>query len=196
MKIVLGISGATGAIYGIRILEALKERGVETHLIMSEWAEKTITIETPYKPADIKDLATYAYSSRNQAAIISSGSFLTDGMIIAPCSMKSLASISYGLADNLLSRTADVTLKEKRKLVIVPREAPLSEIHLENMLRLARAGAVILPPMPAFYNKPTTVDQIVNHTVARVLDQFRIENKLTERWLQSEKTPTNKIYEV
>jgi len=187
MKIVVGISGATGAIYGIRILEVLKELGVETHLILSQWAEKTISLETSYKPAEVKELATFHYSSHNQAALISSGSFITDGMIIAPCSMKSLASISYGLADNLLSRTADVTIKEKRKLVIVPREAPLSEIHLENMLRLSRTGAVILPPMPAFYNNPTTVDQIINHTVARVLDQFNIPNKLTSRWLQPEK---------
>jgi flavin prenyltransferase len=185
-KIVVGISGASGAIYGVRILEALKECGVETHLILSSWAEKTIKIETPYSIDEVKALASYVHSSSNQAAIISSGSFLTDGMIIAPCSMKTLASVSYGLADNLLSRAADVILKERRKLVIVPREAPLSQIHLENMLRLTKMGSVILPPMPAFYNKPETIDDIINHTVARVLDQFGIDNNLTTRWLQKQ----------
>ncbi|MCM3766366.1 UbiX family flavin prenyltransferase [Neobacillus niacini] len=186
MRIVVGISGATGAIYGIRILEALRDCEVETHLILSSWAETTIRLETSYSIEEVKALATKVHSAQNQAAIISSGSFITDGMIIAPCSMKSLASISYGLADNLLSRSADVILKEKRKLVIVPREAPLSEIHLENMLRLARMGSVILPPMPAFYNKPNTIDDIVNHTVSRVLDQFAIDNNLTKRWLQKQ----------
>jgi flavin prenyltransferase len=185
-KIVVGISGASGAIYGVRILEALKDCGVETHLILSSWAEKTIKIETPYSIDEVKALASYVHSSSNQAAIISSGSFLTDGMIIAPCSMKTLASVSYGLADNLLSRAADVILKERRKLVIVPREAPLSQIHLENMLRLTKMGSVILPPMPAFYNKPETIDDIINHTVARVLDQFGIDNNLTIRWLQKQ----------
>lgn len=184
MKIIVGISGATGAIYGVKMLEALKALNIETHLIISSWAEKTIRIETPYSLEEVKSYADHVYSSDNQAAIISSGSFVTDGMIIAPCSMKSLASISYGQADNLLSRAADVVLKEKRKLVLVPREAPLSEIHLENMLRLAKMGVVILPPMPAFYNKPDTVDDIVNHTVSRVLDQFSIDNALTKRWLQ------------
>lgn len=184
MKIIMGISGASGAIYGIRTLEALNNNNIETHLVLSSWAEKTIRIETRYKKEEVTDMASHVYSSNNQAAIISSGSFLTDGMIIAPCSMKTLASVSYGLADNLLSRAADVILKEKRKLVIVPREAPLNEIHLKNMLRLARMGAIILPPMPAFYNDPKTVDDIVNHTVARILDQFSIENALTSRWLQ------------
>ncbi|PWA12540.1 phenolic acid decarboxylase subunit B [Pueribacillus theae] len=191
MKIVVGISGATGSIYGIRLLEALKECGVETHLIISSWAEKTIKIETSYTVDSVKSLATHVYSSNNQAAIISSGSFRTDGMIIAPCSMKSLASISYGLADNLLSRAADVIIKEKRKLVLVPREAPLSEIHLENMLRLARMGCTILPPMPAFYNNPKTIRDIVDHTIARVMDQFSIENNLTNRWLQKPKSLKN-----
>ncbi|OLO25298.1 phenolic acid decarboxylase subunit B [Alkalihalophilus pseudofirmus] len=184
MKIIVGISGATGAIYGIRILEALKQAGVETHLIISSWAEKTISLETEYKISDVISLADYHYSAKNQAARISSGSFITDGMIIAPCSMKSLASISYGFADNLISRVADVTLKEKRKLVLLPREAPLHEIHLENMLRLSKMGASIVPPMPAFYNHPQTIDDIVNHTVSRTLDQLSIENNFTKRWLE------------
>jgi len=185
MKLIIGISGATGPIYGIKLLEVLKQLGVETHLVLSGWAEKTIAIETRYNLEQVKDLATVVHPSSNQAAIISSGSFKTDGMIIAPCSMKTLAAISHGYSDNLISRSADVILKEKRKLVLLPREAPLSEIHLENMLRLARMGAVILPPMPAFYNKPETIDDIVMHTVARTLDQFGIDNSVSKRWLQS-----------
>jgi len=185
MKVVVGISGATGPIYGIRLLEELKKLGVETHLVLSKWAETTIKLETTYTVDQVKELATFVHSSSNQAAIISSGSFLTEGMIIAPCSMKTLSAISHGYTDNLIARAADVVLKERRKLVIVPREAPLNEIHLENMLRLAKMGTIILPPLPAFYNKPKSVDDIVNHTVARILDQFRIENNVTERWLHT-----------
>lgn len=184
MKLIVGITGATGAIYGIRLLEALRAADVETHLIISKWGESNIALETSYTVQEVKDLASHNYSESNQAAIVSSGSFMTNGMIIAPCSMKSLAAISYGLADNLLARAADVIIKEQRKLVIIPRESPLSAIHLENMLRLSKLGVTILPPMPAFYNKPTTVDDIVNHTVARTLDQFGIDNNLTKRWLQ------------
>lgn len=184
MKIIVGISGATGAIYGIRMLEALSAAGVETHLILSSWAEKTIVIETKYTVEEVKRLASVVHSSSNMAASISSGSFRTDGMVIAPCSMKTLAAVSHGYSDNLVARAADVVLKERRKLVLIPREAPLHEIHLENMLRLARMGVVILPPMPAFYNQPETIDDIVNHTVARALDQFGIDNNLTQRWLE------------
>ena len=184
MKLIIGISGATGPIYGIRMLEVLKKLQVETHLILSSWAEKTIAIETDYSVDYVKSLASVVHPSTNQAAIVSSGSFKTDGMVIAPCSMKTLAAISHGYADNLLSRSADVILKEKRKLVLVPRETPLNEIHLENMLRLARMGTVILPPMPAFYTKPETIDDIVLHTVSRTLDQFGIDNSVSKRWLQ------------
>jgi 4-hydroxy-3-polyprenylbenzoate decarboxylase len=184
MKIVIGISGATGPIYGIRLLEELKSHSVETHLIISPWAEKTISIETSYNLEQVKSLAAYSYSPTNQAAIISSGSFQTDGMIIAPCSMKTLAALSYGFTDNLLVRAADVCLKEKRKLIIVPRESPLNEVHLENMLRLARMGVTVVPPMPAFYNKPENIDDIINHTVARILDQINVQNSITKRWLQ------------
>ncbi|MBP1988801.1 UbiX family flavin prenyltransferase [Paenibacillus eucommiae] len=183
MKLIVGLSGATGAIYGIRLLEVLKELGVETHLIISSWAQKTIAIETKYTLDEVKKLAAFVHQEGNQAAIVSSGSFKTDGMVILPCSMKTLAAVSHGFADNLLARSADVILKERRKLVIVPREAPLSEIHLENMLRLARMGVVILPPMPAFYNKPETIDDIVLHTVSRILDQFGIDNSVSKRWL-------------
>jgi len=184
MKIIVGMSGATGAIFGIRILEELKKLGVETHLVVSPWAEKTILLETGLKVEEVKKLANVVHSYYNQAASISSGSYITDGMIIAPCSMKTLASISCGLSDNLLSRAADVILKEKRKLVIVPRETPLHEIHLENMLKLARMGAVILPPMPAFYIKPNTLEDMIDHTVARILDQFDIHTDLSKRWME------------
>jgi 4-hydroxy-3-polyprenylbenzoate decarboxylase len=184
MKVIVGITGATGAIYGIRLLEALRAVDVETHLIISKWGESNIAIETSYTVKEVRDLASYNYSESNQAAVVSSGSFITNGMIIAPCSMKSLAAISYGLADNLLARAADVIIKENRRLVIIPRESPLSAIHLENMLRLSKLGVTILPPMPAFYNKPKTIDDIINHTVARTLDQFGIDNNITKRWLQ------------
>jgi len=184
MRLIIGMSGATGAIYGIRLLQVLQDYGVETHLILSPWAEATIAVETSFTAEQVKKLASFTYASTNQAAVISSGSFITDGMAVVPCSMKTLAAISHGFSDNLISRAADVVLKERRKLVVVPREAPLSEIHLENMLRLARMGAVVLPPMPAFYTKPSTVDDIVNHTVSRILDQFGIDNHIAKRWLQ------------
>lgn len=182
MRIIVGISGATGAIYGIRILETLREHGVETHLVMSKWAETTITLETNYSVSEVTKLASVVHSPMNQAASISSGSFRVDGMIIAPCSMKTLAGIRIGYADGLLARAADVILKERKKLVLLTRETPLNDIHLENMLALSRMGAVILPPVPAFYNKPSSIDDMVNHIVARTLDQFDISNTLTRRW--------------
>ncbi len=183
-RIIIGISGATGPIYGIRLLEALQNTPVETHLIVSEWAEKTIQIETDYKPSDVKKMADYVYPSGNQAARISSGSFVTDAMVIVPCSMKTLSSVAHGFADNLIARAADVILKERRKLLLIPRETPLHEIHLDNMLRLSRMGVTVMPPMPAFYNNPETIDDMVNHTVSRILDQLHIENDLTKRWLE------------
>jgi 4-hydroxy-3-polyprenylbenzoate decarboxylase len=182
MKIIVGMSGATGAIYGIRMLEALRESGVETHLVMSKWAETTIRLETDYSVIDVKNLASVVHSPENQAASISSGSFRVDGMIIAPCSMKTLSAIRVGYADGLLVRAADVILKERKKLVLLARETPFNDIHLENMLALSRMGSIILPPVPAFYNNPKTLDDIVNHIVARTLDQFGIDNKLTKRW--------------
>lgn len=184
MKMIVGITGATGAIYGIRLLEELKKIGVETHLVLSKWAEATIKLETFYLIKDVQNMADYVYSSDNLAAIISSGSFITDGMVIAPCSMKTISAISHGYSDNLITRAADVMLKENRKLVLVARETPLNQIHLENLLRLSKMGAVILPPMPAFYNHPKSVNDIVDHTVSRVLDQFSIKNEMTKRWLQ------------
>ncbi|WP_172371643.1 flavin prenyltransferase UbiX [Sporosarcina jiandibaonis] len=182
MRIIVGITGATGAIFGIRLLEVLRDFNVETHLILSKWAKVTIPLETDYTVKDVEDLASVVHGSMNQAASISSGSFQVDGMVIAPCSMKSLASIRMGMSDGLVGRAADVILKERRKLVLLPRETPLNDIHLENMLALSRMGAVILPPVPAFYNHPVTLDDMVNHIVARTLDQFNIDNTLTTRW--------------
>lgn len=182
MKLVVGMTGATGAAIGVRLLEALKDLGVETHLIISKWARATIQLETPYSVQDVIALASRTYSEHDQAAAISSGSFRVDGMVVVPCSMKTLAAIRGGYGDGLITRAADVTLKEQRKLVLVPRESPLNVIHLENMLALSRAGVMMLPPMPAFYNKPATIDDIINHFVSRILDQFNIDNDLTQRW--------------
>src|SRR5687767_4686326 len=165
MKIIVAITGATGAIYGVRILERLREAGAETHLVISRWGARTLLHETPYSREQVESLASAAYAPGDMGAAISSGSFRTDGMIIAPCSAKTLGAIAHGVGENLIHRAADVVLKERRRLVLVVREAPLSEIHLENMLKLSRMGAVILPPMPAFYSRPQSIDDIVDHTV-------------------------------
>src|SRR6187431_3677798 len=172
MRVIVGITGATGAIYGVRLLERLRESGVETHLVISRWGSRTLLHETPYSREQVEALATVSYAPGDMGAAISSGSFRTDGMVIAPCSAKTLAAIAHGFGENLVHRAADVTLKERRPLVLMVREAPLSDIHLENMLKLSRSGAVILPPMPAFYTNPRTLDDIVDQTVSRVLDQF------------------------
>lgn len=182
MKLVVGITGASGAIFGVRCLEALRALNVETHLVLSRWARATITQETGLSIDQVESLACVVHSGDNQAAPISSGSFKTDGMIVAPCSVKTLAAIRSGYSDNLLTRAADVTLKERRKLVLLVRESPFSEIHLENMLALARMGAVIFPPVPAFYNNPKTLDDVVHHIVGRVLDQFALDLPAMSRW--------------
>jgi 4-hydroxy-3-polyprenylbenzoate decarboxylase len=182
MKIIVAMTGATGAIYGVRILQRLREAGVETHLVISRWGARTLLHETPFSREQVEALATESYAPADMGAAISSGSFRTDGMVIAPCSAKTLAGVAHGFGENLVHRAADVILKERRKLVLVVREAPLSDIHLENMLKLSRMGAVVLPPMPAFYNHPRTVDDVVDHTVARVLDQFGLEVSGAERW--------------
>jgi 4-hydroxy-3-polyprenylbenzoate decarboxylase len=182
MKLIVGITGATGAIYGVRLLERLREAGAKTHLVISRWGARTLLHETTWTREQVERLADESYSPADMGAAISSGSFKTDGMIVAPCSAKTLAAIAHGYGDNLVHRAADVTLKERRRLVLVVREAPLSDIHLENMLKLSRMGAVILPPVPAFYHKPQDVDAIVDHTVARILDQFGIEVAGQPRW--------------
>lgn len=182
MRLIVAITGATGAIYGVRILERLREAGVETHLVISRWGARTLLHETDWTREQVEALATESYAAADMGAAISSGSFRTDGMIVAPCSAKTLASIAHGYGDNLVHRAADVVLKERRKLVLAVREAPLSEIHLENMLKLARMGAVILPPMPAFYNRPKQIDDLVTHTLARVLDRLGLPHTLTPEW--------------
>jgi 4-hydroxy-3-polyprenylbenzoate decarboxylase len=182
MRLIVAITGATGAIYGVRVLERLREAGVETHLVISRWGARTLLHETPYTKEQVEALADVAYAPGDMGAAISSGSFRADGMIVAPCSVKTLAAIAHGVGDNLVHRAADVTLKERRRLVISVREAPLSDIHLENMLKLSRMGAVILPPMPAFYTMPRTIDDIVEHTVSRMLDQFGVETPGSVRW--------------
>ena len=182
MRVIVGISGATGIIYGIRLLERLREASVETHLVMSRWGGRTLLHETSYTREQVEALAHVAYNPTDMGAAISSGSFQTAGMIIAPCSAKTLAAIAHGYGDSLVHRAADVVLKERRKLVLSVREAPLSDIHLENMLKLSRMGAVILPPMPAFYHLPQTLDDIVDHTVARMLDQLGVEVPGAVRW--------------
>jgi 4-hydroxy-3-polyprenylbenzoate decarboxylase len=182
LRIVVGLAGSSSPIYGIRTLEALKTAGVETHLVISDGARRTLPIEARRSVEDVETLATAVYDNHDLAAAISSGSFFTDGMIVAPCSMKTLAAIAHSFSDDLLVRAADVTLKERRKLVLVPRETPLHLGHLRNMTRAAEIGAVILPPMPAFYHDPKTVDDIINQTVGKILDQFRIQHSLFKRW--------------
>ncbi len=180
--LVVALTGATGIIYGVRLLERLREAGVGSHLVMSKWAIQTMLQETDYTVEGVKRLATEVHSPDDFGAAISSGSFVTRGMVVAPCSMRTLAAISTGSGTTLVHRAADVVLKERRKLVLVPREAPLSDIHLEHMLRLSRMGAVMFPPVPAFYQRPTSVDDIVDHTVMRVLDQFGLHLDEAGRW--------------
>ncbi len=192
LRLVVGITGATGAIFGVRLLQALRATGVETHLIVSKWGAHTLTEETPYSLERVREMAAYSYSPGDQGAAISSGSFLTSGMVIAPCSARTLAAIATGQGDNLIHRAADVVLKERRKLVLLVRETPLNEIHLENMLKLARMGVVILPPVPAFYNHPQSMEALVDHVVMRTLDQFGIHTDLTERWGSELAAPTGR----
>lgn len=182
MRIIVAITGATGAIYGVRLLAALRELDVERHLILSRWAEVTIRKESGRTVPEVAAMASVLHSRDNQGAAIASGSFRHDGMIVAPCSMKTLSAIRYGYADGLIPRAADVTLKERRRLVLLARETPLNDIHLENMLALSRMGAIIAPPVPAFYNDPHTIDDLVDHTVGRVLDLFGLETPHLRRW--------------
>ena len=181
-RLIVGITGATGTIFGVRLLQMLHGSGVETHLVVSKWAARTLAHETPHSLEYVQSLATQSYGIGAQGAAISSGSFVTMGMVIAPCSMRTLAAIAHGLGDNLIHRAADVVLKERRKLVLVVRESPFSEIHLENMLKLARMGVVILPPVPAFYNNPQNLDDMINHITMRVIDQFDIHLDVMNRW--------------
>jgi 4-hydroxy-3-polyprenylbenzoate decarboxylase len=181
-RLVVGISGASGVIYGVRLLQALKNLPVETHLVMTRTAEVTLAHETTLKVGEVRRLADTAYKVEDLAAAISSGSFRTMGMIVAPCSMRSLGEIAHGITSNLLTRAADVVLKERRKLVLLARETPLHAIHLRNMTTLAEMGAIIAPPVPAFYNKPKTLDDVIDHTIGRVLDLFDLDTGKVKRW--------------
>jgi 4-hydroxy-3-polyprenylbenzoate decarboxylase len=181
-RLIVGISGASGVIYGVRLLEALQKLPVESHLVMTRTAEVTLAHEMELKVTDVRRLADVAYRIDDLAAAVSSGSFRTIGMIVAPCSMRSLGEIAHGITSNLLTRAADVVLKERRKLVLVARETPLHAIHLRNMATLADMGAIIAPPVPAFYNRPKTLDDIVDHTVGRVLDLFDLDTGSVKRW--------------
>ena len=184
-RIVVGISGASGVIYGVRLLSVLKETDYETHLIISKSGELNIKIETDYDPADVKAMADYVYDHKNVAASLASGSFLTEGMVVVPCTIKSLSGIANSYNENLLVRAADVTLKEKRKLVLVVREPPLHKGHLALMTRAADMGAHILPPIPSFYHQPKTIQDIVDQTIGKIFDYMGVQHNLFQRWGKS-----------
>ena len=183
MQVIVGMSGASGVIYGIRLLETLKaEKGIETHLVMSDSAKMNISLETDWSANDVKKLADHVHSNKDIAANIASGSFQTVGMVVAPCAIKTLSAIANSYADSLIVRAADVTLKECRRLVLVPRETPLHTGHCELLYKASQIGAIIAPPMPAHYIKPQSIDDLVNHHVGRVLDLFKIDSSLVKRW--------------
>lgn len=186
MKLVVGISGASGAIYGVRILEVLRRAGVETHLVMSDSGKRTIAYETDYSVEAVKDLATHVHSINDVGACISSGSFKHNGMIIAPCSIKTLSALANSFNTNLLIRAADVTLKERRKLVLMVRETPLHLGHLRLMTQVTETGAVLVPPLPAFYHRPETLEDVIIQSVNKALDQFDLDLNLFRRWTGNE----------
>ena len=182
-RIIVGISGASGAVYGVRLLRALRELGgVESHLVVSAAGWRTLHHELRLEPAAVNALADVVHDLANVGAAIASGSFAAHGMVVAPCSMRTLAAIAHGLSDNLLTRAADVVLKERRRLVLMVRESPLHLVHLRNMATVTEMGGIVCPPMPAFYQRPTSVGEIVDHSVARALDLLGIENALAPRW--------------
>jgi 4-hydroxy-3-polyprenylbenzoate decarboxylase len=178
----VGVTGATGSIYAVRLLEALRRTDVESHLVLSRWGARTLLHETDHSLEEVRALATHWYRDNDQGARISSGSFVTLGMVILPCSVKTLADIAHGHSDDLLRRAADVVMKERRRLVLCVREAPFTDIHLENMLKLSRMGVVIAPPLPAFYNHPKSIAELVDHTVVRLLDLFDIPADAKTAW--------------
>lgn len=181
-RIVVGITGASGVIYGIRLLEVLKELKMETHLILTEASKETILIETTFRVEDVERLAHEVHDINNLAAPISSGSFRNDGMVIAPCSIRTLSGVAHSYNENLLIRAADVTLKEERRLILVVRETPLHKGHLELMHKVTELGGVILPPIPAFYHSPRTIDDLINHSIGKILDLMAIDHSLYKRW--------------
>lgn len=181
-RIIIALTGATGSILGIKALIALRRLNIETHLIISKWAESTLKYETDYTLANVRALADHVHNNHDMSAPIASGSYRVDGMIVVPCSMKTLAAINVGLCDTLIARAADVIIKERRKLLLVARECPLSGIHLQNMLSLTQNGVIIFPPVPAFYHRPSTIDDIVDHSVGRMLDLFDLDTQDFDRW--------------
>ena len=181
-RIVVGISGASGIIYGVRVLKTLSELGIETHLVMTQAAVKNLMIETNYRINELESMASHVYDVEDIGASIASGSFRVDGMVIAPCSIKTLSAIANSYSHNLLVRAADVMLKERRRLVLLVRETPLHEGHLELMSKVTRMGGIIMPPVPAFYHLPKTIEDLINQTVGKVLDLFQIDHHLFERW--------------
>ncbi len=188
-RLIVGISGASGVIYGVRILQALQGCGIETHLVMSDSARLTLAVETDMSVKQVEALATQVHNSKNLGANISSGSFKTMGMVVAPCSIRSLSEIAWGMTSSLLSRAADVVLKERRRLVLMVRETPLHPGHLKSMLQASANGAIIMPPVPAFYARPQTLDDMVDQTVGRCLDLFDIDTTLVTRWGGMKKPP-------
>jgi len=182
MRLIVGISGASGIVYGVRILQVLQHSGIETHLVMSDSAKMTLATELDMSIEQVQSLATQVHNVKNIGATISSGSFKTMGMIVAPCSIRSLSEIAYGMTTSLLSRAADVVLKERRRLVLMVRETPLHAGHLKAMMQASENGAILMPPMPAFYARPQTLDDMVNHSVGRALDLFDIETSMVARW--------------
>jgi flavin prenyltransferase len=188
-RIIVGISGASGVIYGVRVLQALRKTDIETHLVMSRSARVTLAYELSQKVADVEHLADFNHRQEDIGDSISSGSFRTIGMIIAPCSIRTLSEIASGVTSTLLTRAADVVLKERRRLVMLVRESPLHLGHLRSMTQVTEMGAIVMPPVPAFYIKPQSIDDIVDHTVGRALDLFGIENDLVRRWRESESGP-------
>ena len=181
-RLIVAITGASGTIYGIRILEALKNLSIESHLVMSDSAKLTMSAETDYKPSQIEELADVVHSAKNVGASIASGSFKSMGMVIAPCSIRTLSEIASGVTSSLVSRAADVVLKERRRLVLLVRETPLHAGHLRSMIQVTECGAIVMPPVPAFYAKPQSLNDMVNHTVGRCLDLFDLDSKLVARW--------------
>lgn len=184
-RMIVGISGATGIVYGIKLLKLLRHCKIESHLVLSKAAEMTLHYETNYRAADIRAMADYTYPIQDVGAAISSGSFSTMGMIVAPCSIRTLSAIAHSMTDNLLVRAADVTLKERRRLVLLVRETPFTHGHLQNMLKVTENGGIIAPPVPAFYTRPQSLDEIIEHTVGRALDLFGIDTESFPRWGES-----------
>jgi 4-hydroxy-3-polyprenylbenzoate decarboxylase len=181
-KMIVAITGASGTIYGIRLLEALSSIGVETHLIMSDSAKITMAMETSFTPSYVESLATEVHSAKNVGASIASGSFRTLGMVVAPCSVHTMSDIAWGSTSNLITRAADVALKERRRLILLFRETPLHAGHIKTMAQVTENGAIVMPPVPALYTNPKSIDDIINHTVGRVLDLFDLDNDLVKRW--------------